>query len=220
MEYKLIRSNRKTISIVINKDAQVVVKAPNRVSQKYIDDFVSSKQDWVQKNIKKMEVIAEQRQPKKYDGGEVFMLFGKEYMMCISSADKKINIIDDRIYFPLAYMDDPKKHMVKWYKGIAKKYLVKRTEQIASQLNLHPNKIKITSADKRWGSCSSKKNINFSYKLIMANEMAIDYVIIHELCHLLYMNHSRLYWNSVEKIMPDYKHYKKYLKANEFKFIL
>lgn len=220
MEYKLIRSNRKTISIVINKDAQVVVKAPNRVSQKYIDDFVSSKQDWVKKNIKKMEVIAEQRQPKRYDGGEVFMLFGKEYMMCITSADKKINIIDDRIYFPQAYMDDPKKHMVKWYKGIAKKYLVKRTEQIASQLNLHPNKIKITSADKRWGSCSSKKNINFSYKLIMANEMAIDYVIIHELCHLLYMNHSRLYWNSVEKIMPDYKRYKKYLKANEFKFIL
>lgn len=220
MEYKLIRSNRKTISIMINKDAQVVVKAPNRVSQKYIDDFVSSKQDWVHKNIKKMEAIAEQRQPKKYDGGEIFMLFGKEYLMCISSVEKKIRIVDDRIYFPQAYLDNPKEHMIKWYKAIAKKYLVKRTEQIAAQLDLHPNKIKITSADKRWGSCSSKKNINFSYKLIMANEMAIDYVIIHELCHLLYMNHSRLYWSTVERIMPDYKHHKKYLKTNEFKFIL
>lgn len=205
---------------MIDKDAQVVVKAPNRVSQRYIDDFVTSKNDWVQKNVKKMEVLAEQRQPKKYNGGEFFMLFGKECMMCISSAEKKISLVDDRIYFPQAYLDNPKDHMVKWYKGIAKKYLINRTQQIAEQLDLKPNKIKITSADKRWGSCSSKKNINFSYKLIMADEMAIDYVIIHELCHLFYMNHSRLYWNTVEKIMPEYKQYKKYLKANEFKFIL
>ena len=80
--------------------------------------------------------------------------------------------------------------------------------------------IKITRADRMWGSCSSKKNINFSYKLAMAGELAIDYVIIHELCHLNHMNHSPNFWAAVESVMPDYKKYKKYLKVNEHKFIL
>ena len=220
MEYKLIRSKRKTISIVIDKEAQIIVKAPNLVSRKYVDDYVNSKLDWIDKNVKKMSEIAKKRQPKQYDGGEVFMVFGKEYTMCISSFDTAITIREDRIYFPSKFLDDPKEHMIKWYKNLAKKYLIKRTEQIAQQVNLTPSKIKITSADKRWGSCSSKKNINFSYKLIMANEMAIDYVIIHELCHLVYMNHSKQFWDTVAGLMPNYKEHKKYLKTNEFKFIL
>lgn len=220
MEYKLVRSKRKTISIVIDKNADVIVKAPNGVSQRYVEDFVNTKQDWIEKNVKKMSAVAKKRQPKKYDGGEIFMVFGKEYAMCISSVDDKIRIYEDKIFFPSKFLDNPNEHMVKWYIGIAKKYLVIRTEQIAAQLNLKYNKVKVTRADKRWGSCSSKKNINFSYKLIMANEVAVDYVIIHELCHLLHMNHSRLYWNSVASIMPRYKEQKKYLKTNEFKFIL
>lgn len=220
MEYTLIKSRRKTISIMIDKDANVIVKAPVAVSQKYIDDYIESKQSWIEKNVKKMNERAALRQPKKYDGGEAFMIFGKEYTMCISSIDNKIKIVEDKIFFPAKFLDNPKEHMIKWYKGIAKEYLITRTEKISQQINLKPNKIKITSADKRWGSCSSKKNINFSYKLIMANEHAIDYVIIHELVHLLHMNHSQLYWSAVASIMPDYKRQKKYLKENEAKFIL
>ena len=220
MEYKLIKSNRKTISITIDKDAQVIVKAPKMVSQRYIDNYVSSKKDWIEKNIKKMSELAAKRQPKKYDGGEIFMVFGREYTMCISSVDDKIRVVEDKIFFPSKFLDNPKEHMINWYKDIAKKYLIGRTQQIAKQINLKPSKIKITSADRRWGSCSSKKNINFSYKLVMANEIAIDYVIIHELCHLIYMNHSSQFWNAVSALMPNYKEQKKYLKANEFKFIL
>ncbi|MEX1377553.1 MAG: SprT family zinc-dependent metalloprotease [Eubacteriales bacterium] len=220
MEYKLIKSKRKTISIQINKDAQVIVKAPHSVSQKYIENFILSKKGWIEKNVEKMKETAVLRQPKKFIGGEIFMLFGKEYMLCVSSVDSKIKIMDDRIFFPSKFMDNPKDHMVKFYKKIAKKYLTERALKIAKQLNLQPNSIKITSADKRWGSCSSKKNINFSYKLIMADEIAIDYVIIHELCHLLYMNHSSSFWNAVHSIMPNYKTCKNYLKQNEHRFII
>lgn len=220
MEYTLIRSKRKTISIVIDRNAAVVVKAPERVSLQYIESYVNSKKDWIEKNVNKMSLLAEQRQPKKYDGGEVFMVFGREYTMCISTIDVKIRIVGDTIYFPSKFLSDPKEKMVKWYISIAKKYIVPRTQEIAAQLNLSPQKIKITRADRRWGSCSSKKNINFSYKLAMAGEMAIDYVIIHELCHLNHMNHSQNFWAAVESVMPDYKKYKKYLKANEHKFVL
>ncbi len=220
MKYTLIRSKRKTISITIDKEAKVIVKAPNLVSQKFIDDYVASKEKWILKNIEKMLAIAELRQSKKYEGGEIFMIFGKEYTMCISSIDKEIYVQDDKVYFPVVFLDNPKEHMIKWYKKIAKKYLTNRTLQIADQINLKPNKVKITKADRRWGSCSSKKNINFSYKLVMADKLAIDYVIIHELCHLIYMNHSSQFWDAVEHLMPKYREQKKYLKTNEFRFIL
>lgn len=220
MNYKLIKSKRKTISIIIDKDAEVIVKAPHSVSKRYIDDYVLSKRDWIEKNVVKMSELAVMRQPKNYDGGEVFMVFGKEYTMCISSVDDEIKVIEDKIFFPNKFLSNPKEHMINWYKSIAKNYLTERTLKIGDQINLKPTSIKVTKADKRWGSCSSKKNINYSYKLIMANEMAIDYVIIHELCHLLYMNHSKQFWDVVFSIMPDYKAHKKYLKTNEFKFIL
>ena len=220
MEYTLIKSKRKTISIMIDKEANIIVKAPISVSQRYIDDYVASKKSWIEKNVKKMTEHAAMRQPKKYDGGEIFMVFGKEYTMCISSIDNKIRIEENKMYFPLKFLSNPQEHMIKWYISIAKQYIIKRTQQVAEQINLKPDKIKITRADKRWGSCSSKKNINFSYKLVMANEHAIDYVIIHELVHLLHMNHSQQFWSAIASIMPDYKLQKKYLKENEAKFIL
>jgi len=220
MEYTLIRSKRKTISIIIDREANIIVKAPERVSLQYIESYVNSKSDWIEKNVRKMSLLAEQRQPKKYDGGEIFMVFGREYSMCISTIDTKIRIVDDKLYFPSRFLNDPKEKMIKWYISIAKKYIIPRTQEIAAQLNLHPEKIKITRADRRWGSCSSKKNINFSYKLAMAGELSIDYVIIHELCHLNHMNHSPNFWATVESVMPDYKKYKKYLKINEHKFVL
>jgi predicted metal-dependent hydrolase len=87
----------------------------------------------------------------------------------------------------------------------AKKYIPERAQLLAEKFSKQVNKIKITSAKNRWGSCTSKKNINFSYRLIQAEKQAIDYVIIHELAHLKYMNHSKHFWKHVEEMMPDYK---------------
>ena len=89
----------------------------------------------------------------------------------------------------------------------AKKYIPERVEYIADKFNKKYNQIKITSARTRWGSCTSKKNLNFSYRLIEKEKKAIDYVIIHELAHLKYMNHSKDFWNHVWEMMPDYKYW-------------
>lgn len=220
MKYELIRSNRKTISLIINKEAQLIVRAPAQVSQKYIEDYILSKQSWIVKNINKMQVYAQNSKPKEYFAGEIFMLFGREYPLLISSIDNEITVLNGKIIFPSKYLADSKTHMTNWYIALAKEYIIPRTKIIAKQINLTPNKIKITRADKRWGSCSSKKNINFSYKLAMANEKAIDYVIIHELCHLKYMDHSYKFWGTVNSLMPDYKIQRKYLKENDVKFRL
>lgn len=100
----------------------------------------------------------------------------------------------------------------KFYKSEAKKYILPRTIFLAESYGFSFEKIRITSAMTRWGSCSSKKNLSFSYRLIMAPRDCIDYVIIHELCHLRQMNHSAKFWWEVAVIMPEYKEYEKHLK--------
>ncbi|MCD5380577.1 M48 family metallopeptidase [Candidatus Gracilibacteria bacterium] len=94
----------------------------------------------------------------------------------------------------------------------ARKYIPERVEYFAKKYNKKYNKIRITSARTRWGSCTSQKNLNFSYRLIQADSLAIDYVIIHELAHLKYMNHSKNFWNHVGEMMPDYKQWDNWLK--------
>lgn len=100
------------------------------------------------------------------------------------------------------------------YKEKAKEYIPIRAEKIAEQFWLRYNTIKITSAKTRWGSCTSKKNLNFSYRLILCPKKVIDYVICHELAHLTHMNHSAKFWQEVGRLMPDYKKHKKWLKDN------
>ncbi len=100
------------------------------------------------------------------------------------------------------------------YKRQAKQYITTRVAEIAKIHNITYNDLRITSAKTRWGSCSSKRNINFSFRLILTPKEVIDYVIIHELSHLKEMNHSKSFWNEVKKIMPDYKKYEKWLKKN------
>ena len=96
----------------------------------------------------------------------------------------------------------------------AKEYIPGRVQILASEHGLKYNKSRITSARSRWGSCSSKKNLNFSYRLMLTPGDVIDYVIIHELAHLKHMNHSKNFWNQVESMMSNYKEKEKWLKKN------
>ncbi len=157
-------------------------------------------------------------EPKKYSTGEAFYLFGDEYYLEITDGIKKVKIDGNKLLFPYEHLNYPEECMKNFYKKVARDYIVPRAKEIAGQLGFNPKRYSITSADKRWGSCSAKGGINFSYKLVMADRYAIDYVIIHELCHMKYMNHSKEYWDLVGRIMPDYKVYKKYFKDNGHNF--
>lgn len=100
------------------------------------------------------------------------------------------------------------------YKQQAKELIIPRVHEYADKYGFVFHAIKITSAMTRWGSCTSKKNLNFTYRLVLAPEFVRDYVIVHELCHLRQMNHSKKFWSEVAKIMPDYKLAEKWLREN------
>ena len=167
MEYELIRSRKRSLSLTVDQDGKVVVRVPLRTPNYVVEDFVRRHIDWIEK--KKREVAAS---PK----------FG------ISDEEKEV------------------------LRQKAKDYLPKRAEYFAKIMGVKPEKIGINSAKKRFGSCNSKGNINFSLYLMLYSEEAVDYVIVHELAHLKELNHSKAFYAIIEKILPDYKEREKMLK--------
>lgn len=217
---KLIRTKRKTISLEIDEDARLIIRAPKSISKNYIDKVVEKKRDWI---LRKQKLVKEQKAVRlnnsEFANGKTYLFLGKEYKLRITDQKKSIFICGDTLYFPEKFEYEGEQKIISWYKKEAREILSERLENHAKSLGLSYNKMGITSANKRWGSCSSKGNINFSYKLIMAPVDVIDYVIVHELMHLKVLDHSKEFWDAVSSVMPDYKKRLKWLKDNQHKIM-
>ena len=212
---ELIRSKRRTISIIIDNDAKVIVRAPLKAPVNDILKFVRQKKNWI---MEKQRVIKEQirkQKPKLYLSGETFLYMGKEYPLVF---EREVNYAfkfdGENFRANFECKSIIKEVFGKWYKLAAKKHISERISQISAATGLVYTGLRINSAKKRWGSCSSKRILNISYRLILTPEFIIDYIIIHELAHTLEMNHSKKFWKIVEKHCPDYKKAEKWLKLN------
>ena len=223
MKILITRTKRKkTISILI-KDGNVEVKAPFNLKQKEIDSFILKKEKWIknkilfQKSIKKLP-------KKKFIDGEVFKLLGKDLILKLNISDtKKTYIKNDYIFLDLKNNTKNNKEKIKnelelFFRSFSERILKEKTLIESKKMNLKVKEIKVRSYKNRWGSCSSNGNISYNWKLIMAPERIINYVIIHELCHLIHFNHSRDYWREVSKKLPNYKESKEWLKSNQYLF--
>ena len=168
MEYKVIYSGRKTVSLSI-KEEKLLVRAPYGTSDRRIEQIISAHLDWINKNIDK-----QRKRNEKYK-----------------------NLTDGDI---------------KNLRKKAKVVLSQKAQHYANIMGLKYGRITITGATTRFGSCSGKGNISFSYRLMLYPEEAIDYVVVHELAHLVEMNHSDKFYKIVESVLPDYKQRQKMLK--------
>lgn len=208
---KIIRSKRRSIALVVTSDATLVVRAPLFIPLNLIQSFVDSKNIWIRERVEEM-----QRRPKiskkEFVSGEGFLFLGKSYKLELSGGN---NIeLKENLLFPKSLLPIAQEELIKWYK---KKALEKITERIVwytKTMGLNYNKIKVTSAQKRWGSCSAKGNLNFGWRLIMAPLQVIDYVVVHELSHIDEKNHSKKFWNKVKVTLPNYTESKKWLVEN------
>ncbi|HHU32947.1 MAG: M48 family metallopeptidase [Zhaonellaceae bacterium] len=212
---EIIRSARKSITLTITSDGRLVVKAPLGTSDSLIKQLVEQKKTWIEEKKLLMQTRRAKYKVKQFiDGGE-FLYLGKSYLLNFSWQASKVGLDGKYLNVPEAVRDQAKKYIIGWYKEEAKKVLNERVKFFALQEGIAYQKVKITSASRRWGSCSSKGNLNFTWKLVMTPLDIIDYVVVHELCHLEFLNHSREFWAKVERIMPDYKLKQKWLADNQ-----
>ena len=202
------------------KDGLVEVRAPFKIEQKEIDSFVLQKMGWIKKKLSLQKSIKKLIR-KKFKNEENFQFLGKDLKLKITISENKKSYIDDKfIYLVLKNNKENFKEKIKekleiFFRETAKDIFKNKTLDEAEKIRVTPKKIIVRSYKRRWGSCSYKKDISYNWKLIMAPEKIIHYVVIHELCHLIHFNHSRDFWKSVGKILPDYKSSKEWLKLNQ-----
>ncbi len=217
--HQLIRSKRKSISLMVNENAELIVKAPIKTSIDFINQLIEKKQIWIEKTIKAASL--KKHVPKKIENGENFYSYGIQYPLeIIDNTDFAIKFENGKFLLSSDCVQFGKNYFELWYKKQAKFYLRKRSLELAKLFKFNVKQVKISSADRRWGSCSSSGNINLSWRLMMAPIEIIDYVICHELAHLIELNHSDRFWQLVQNMVPDYKERRKWLKENGFRLEL
>lgn len=221
---KRSRKRRKTISLQITRQSAVIVSAPYFTSANEIESFVEQKYDWIQKNIQRQKEQRIHAVEKLYISGEYFYYLGEPYpLKLFFQQNLPVGLVFWRNRFYLNCPDgreNRKSYFIEWYRTRAGKYFTEQVEHLSRRLQLLPQSMRITSARTRWGSCSGADNLAFSFRLIMAPPVVIDYVIIHELMHIKEKNHSAQFWKLIETAMPEYKLHRHWLKENGHKFIL
>ena len=186
--YKIIRSRRRTVSVIVERDGSLVVRAPLRYPEKSVEEFVFKKREWILRTVERVKKSNAENMFSLENGAKIELL-GKAYTVRLTEAFEKLT-----------------------YK-LLRAYIVPRTEEIAAQNGLKFNGISITSARTRWGSCGAGDTLNFSRALVFMPLSVVDYVICHELCHTREKNHSARFYARVKSIYPDYKTAEQVLKA-------
>ena len=210
--YKLTRAKRKTLSIYVRPDETVEVKAPFFVTEKKINAFVSEKEAWILEHLEQIKQHNVQKKAFFVDYGQCVLLRGQEYPITAAKTNR-VRFDGQFVCIPESLAgEEIKKAVIILYRKYAAEHLKERTMHYARLMDVAPQKVSVTSAKTRWGSCASTGRINFSWRLIQADDSAIDYVVVHELAHLKEHNHSAKFWGEVAKVIPDYKHQKEKLK--------
>jgi predicted metal-dependent hydrolase len=217
---QIIRTKRKTIALIVKPDGSLLVRAPLRASNRSIQEFVSRNTLWIEKTRAKIKAVRPPP-PKQYMPGEEFEYLGNAYPLEIVPDQKKILLLEDgKFKLAASARDEAAIAFERWYKQQARQILNERVEFHARQNGFQYSRVGITSARTRWGSCSAKGALNFSWRLIQAPMEAVDYVVIHELVHTVIHNHSRRFWARVEQTLPDYREHRKWLKSNGHRLLV
>lgn len=225
INYKTIRTGRKTLGINIDPEKGVIVRSPKRLSDNKIEYMIRKKASWILEKLDRVKEIKPMPTPKEYMSGEKLLYIGGRYRIQVEPANRSsIKLYQGRFY--IKYPNDKnriksiKPALEEWYRRHSKRKFNQRINKYKKILGVEPNNVIIKAQKKRWGSCSSRNNINLNYRLIMAPMSVIDYIIVHELTHLKYPDHSKDFWNLLETVIPDYEDKQEWLRLNGNRLII
>lgn len=208
--YQVVRSNRKSVALVIDNEANLIVRAPISMPDTTIDAFVRKKRHWINDKQQQVAVFGEKHPPVVVETGESIMYLGSSYALIKDTVDV-VEFSGNELILP-DYYDVGS--LIVWLKEQAMQIISERVALYANVMGVTPGTVKLSEAKARWGSCSIKNNLNFAWRLIMCPLSVIDYVVVHELSHIAYKNHSPAFWARVKTVLPTYEDDQEWLKVN------
>lgn len=211
---QIIRSNRKTFGLEITPEGRLIVRAPLSATNAQIQAVVAQKAAWIAKTQARLADRSNVHQPKAFSPGETFWYLGEQYPLRLTDRVRPPLELDGAFHLSRRALDRAKLVFTDWYREETRQITHSLITSYTQQHGFKVNAVRITSARTRWGSCSGKGNLNFTYRLCMAPLSVMEYVVVHELVHLKIPNHSRAFWAQVARIYPDYKIARAWLKKH------
>lgn len=218
IEFEVVYRKRKTLEISVEPPNVIMVIAPNGTTEEVIIKKTKSRAKWIIEQLYSFKNMSYQKINREFVNGESFMYLGRNYSLQII-VDEKIKKPEVKLYHSKFYVVAPSKDMETIEKAMEQWYRIKTKEKIEERIkyyqrffNIAPTAIKVKEQKKRWGSCTSKNELLYNWRCVMAKSTALDYIIVHEMCHMYNKNHSKEFWELLNSVMPDYENRKNWLK--------
>ena len=232
INYEIVYSKkRRRAAIIVRPDLTVEFRAPHGLSREAIRDMVQKKAGWVWEKLDWFEANRLPSQEKRYTDGEMYLYLGREYPLKILPVERvkkpsaSFNGYEITVLIPEAVSEELKSNIVKkavwsFYSDCAELEVGKLLKVYSEKLKVNPPAFKVKHQKRRWGSCSADNVLRINFQLIMALPEQLEYVVVHELCHVKEKNHSARFWKLVGELMPDYQVHRKSLKREGWKYML
>jgi predicted metal-dependent hydrolase len=217
LDYKIAWSpKRKKLTITVGRDRAVIVHAPEGTSEETVRRVIDAKRQWLYEKLRHPQKYRDQPPApgKELVSGESMPYLGKNYRIELVDSDSKLICFDQKFFVPRSLESERQNAFRHWYEEKASERILPRVRQTAKALGVNVNDAKIIGSRFRWGSCTPKDNVNFNWRLIKAPMFVIDYVIVHELAHLIEPNHTPRFWNIVKAQVPGMEKAKAWLKEH------
>ena len=220
---EIIRTKRrKTVSIQIIKGLVKVI-IPEQLSEARVKTLIQKRNPWIRKKLREQSKII-QPKPKEYVSGESFSYLGRNYRLkVIVGTSNEVRLQSGYLEVELLKKSPEQKIrdlLFSWYKNRALERLTEKTNRYAAIMGLTPKSVFIKDYKARWGSCFPDGKISYNWRIIIAPHNIVDYVVVHELCHLKHPNHSPTYWRSVKRVIPEFADFRKWLRDHESELVI
>ena len=203
INFELKKSARKTVSIYIERDGAVTVLAPEPYDMKVIEEILEAKRSWIYRSLAEWEDLNRTRVEREFVNGEGFPYLGSTYrLQIVDDASNDLSLKNGRFMLKRAVLSEARGEFIRFYKEKGKLRFPKFVEQNAQKMGLQPSAIRVQELKNRWASCSADGTLNFHWRCMMAPLSAIEYIVVHELAHLIHPNHTPEFWCAVEKVLP------------------
>ncbi|MFU8826367.1 MAG: M48 family metallopeptidase [Brevefilum sp.] len=212
--HQIIRSKRKSFGLELKTDGRLIVRAPRAATRAQIEAVVAQKAGWIEKTRARLASQSAQHPPKTFSPGEKFWYLGQQYPLRLTDRQRPLLDLNGAFCLSRQAHSQAKAVFIAWYREETRQITRSLIQTYTQQYGFKVNQVRVTSARTRWGSCSGKGNLNFTYRLCMAPLNVVEYVVVHELVHLKVPNHSRVFWAEVARVNPTYQTSRAWLKQH------
>ena len=216
LQFEVRRSaRRRSVQITVDRGGELILTAPEECAPSTMTSFVREKKFWIYTKLAEKDALPSRAPAKKYVTGEGFPYLGRSYrLLLVKRQDVPVKLTGGRFMMHRDEVEHGRARMIEWYSARGQDWIQNRAEPFARRLGVKPTGFRVQNLGYRWGSCTSSGTLNFHWRTMLLPPSIVDYVIVHELVHLLEPHHTPKFWSRVERILANYAERRRWVRES------